>query len=94
MEHCGRRLVTRSADLWSDLGFEGDDVDDLFHALQRELGPLPMQDIRWDRHFEMNEPPWDLGNLTLIHNDRDFETIASHTPLQHKRLKLRSGRAA
>ena len=59
--HTGIRIETADADLWKDLGIEGDDVDEMFMALDRELGPLSFQDIRADRHFEMNEPPWFLG---------------------------------
>ncbi len=60
-QHVGRRrIITAAADLWGDLKIEGSDVDELFMHLERECGPLDTTAIRFERHFEMNEPPWSL----------------------------------
>lgn len=55
-----KTVLTSAADLGRDLGFAGDDVDELFAALDRMLGPLDMTVVACERHFAMDEPPWHL----------------------------------
>ncbi|MGE0698058.1 MAG: hypothetical protein AB7O57_03100 [Hyphomicrobiaceae bacterium] len=59
----GSRQVDCDSDLVTDCRLDGDNVDGLINDLIETFGWLPCGDIRWGRHFEMNEPPFYLDVL-------------------------------